>query len=83
LSEVKFDGFRGQLHKRGDEVTIFTRKGKDYTARFPSIRHSLLVLPTQSAIMDAKLSLAMTMASRTSKLFWRAAHRTSARGVSI
>jgi bifunctional non-homologous end joining protein LigD len=34
LHEVKFDGWRAQLHKAGDEVTIYTRKGHDYTKRF-------------------------------------------------
>jgi ATP-dependent DNA ligase len=38
LHEVKFDGWRAQLHKSGDEVTIYTRNGYDYTKRFPSIR---------------------------------------------
>ena len=46
LHEVKFDGWRAQLHKAGDEVAIYTRKGHDYTKRFPAIRDSLLALPT-------------------------------------
>ena len=55
IHEVKFDGWRAQLHKAGDEVAIFTRKGHDYTARFPAIRDSLLALPTASAIVDAEI----------------------------
>ena len=55
LHEVKFDGRRAQLHKSGEEVTIFTRKGSDYTARFPAIRNSLRALPTASAIIDAEI----------------------------
>ena len=31
IHEVKFDGWRGQLHKAGDDVTIFSRNGKDLT----------------------------------------------------
>ena len=42
LHEVNFDGWRAQLHKAGDEVAIYTRKGHDYTKRFPAIRESLL-----------------------------------------
>jgi bifunctional non-homologous end joining protein LigD len=55
LHEVKFDGFRAQLHKAGDEVAIFTRRGNDYTRRFPAIRDSLIALPTHSAIIDAEI----------------------------
>ena len=55
LHEVKFDGWRAQLHKAGDEVAIFTRQGHDYTKRFPAIRESLLALPADSAIIDAEI----------------------------
>jgi bifunctional non-homologous end joining protein LigD len=55
IHEVKFDGWRAQLHKAGDEVAIFTRKGQDYTNRFPAIRDRLLALPTGSAIIDAEI----------------------------
>ena len=55
LHEVKFDGWRAQLHKAGDEAAIYTRKGHDYTGRFPAIRESLLALPTDSAIIDAEI----------------------------
>jgi len=52
---VKFDGWRAQLHKRGDDVVIFTRNGHDYTGRFPAVRDSLLSLPARSAIIDAEI----------------------------
>jgi bifunctional non-homologous end joining protein LigD len=55
LHEVKFDGWRAQLHKAGDEVAIFTRRGNDYTKRFPAIRNSLIALPARSAIIDAEI----------------------------
>jgi bifunctional non-homologous end joining protein LigD len=55
LHEVKFDGFRAQLHKHGDEVTIYSRNGHDYTRRFPAIRDSLVSLPGRSAIIDAEI----------------------------
>jgi bifunctional non-homologous end joining protein LigD len=55
LHEVKFDGWRAQLHKVGDEVAVFTRKGSDYTRRFPAIRDSLRSLPAASAIIDAEI----------------------------
>jgi bifunctional non-homologous end joining protein LigD len=55
LHEVKFDGWRAQLHKDRDAVTIYSRNGKDLTARFPFVRDSLMALPAGSAIIDAEL----------------------------
>ncbi len=55
IYEVKFDGWRAQLHKAGDDVVIFTRNGYDYTARFPVIRDNLRSLPVRSAVIDAEI----------------------------
>ncbi len=54
IHEAKSDGWRAQLHKAGDDVAIFTRRGNDYTDRFPSIRNTLLSLPLSSVIIDAE-----------------------------
>ncbi|MBR9682713.1 MAG: ATP-dependent DNA ligase [Candidatus Aenigmarchaeota archaeon] len=35
--EVKFDGVRTQIHKKGDVVKVFTRKLEDVTKQFPDI----------------------------------------------
>jgi bifunctional non-homologous end joining protein LigD len=37
LHEVKFDGYRVQIHKAGNEVVIFSRNGHDFTTRFDTI----------------------------------------------
>src|SRR3981189_2867151 len=37
LHEVKFDGYRVQLHVVNEAVKIFTRRGHDWTARFKKI----------------------------------------------
>ena len=55
IHEVKFDGWRMQLHKAGDRVVVFSRNGVDMTKRFAMIRDKLLSLPAQSAIIDAEL----------------------------
>ena len=39
--QAKFDGWRAQLHKDGDAVTIFSRNGREITGRFKSVRDSL------------------------------------------
>ncbi|KTG10599.1 DNA ligase [Haloprofundus marisrubri] len=35
--EYKYDGLRTQIHKRGDEVRIFTRRLEDVTEQFPEV----------------------------------------------
>src|SRR5262249_27236779 len=56
LHEVKFDGWRVQLHKRDDAITIFTKNGLDYTRRFPSIARVVAALPARSCIIDVELT---------------------------
>jgi bifunctional non-homologous end joining protein LigD len=56
LHEVKFDGWRLQLHKSKRRATIFTRTGRDFTTRFPAIAAAVAALPVQSAILDGELT---------------------------
>ena len=51
--EVKFDGYRMQIHKDGRGVTLFTRNGADWTERFPRLAASLTSLACGSAVIDA------------------------------
>lgn len=53
--ELKFDGFRVQLHKRGREAVIYSRNGHDLTSRYPLIHQMLLNLPRRSLVIDAEL----------------------------
>jgi bifunctional non-homologous end joining protein LigD len=55
VHEVKFDGYRVQLHKVGENVTIFSRNGADFTSRWPAIAYALQHLPAKSAIIDAEV----------------------------
>ena len=55
IHEVKFDGWRMQLHKAGERVVVFSRNGVDMTNRFAMIRDKVLSLPAASAIIDAEL----------------------------
>jgi bifunctional non-homologous end joining protein LigD len=52
--EVKFDGYRMQVHKAGRTVTLYTRNGADWTDRFPRLAAALESIPG-SAIIDAEL----------------------------
>ncbi|MDD5746634.1 MAG: DNA ligase, partial [Candidatus Omnitrophica bacterium] len=40
--EAKYDGFRCQVHKKGDQVHIFSRNLENTTAMFPEIREGTL-----------------------------------------
>ena len=53
--EVKFDGYRVQLHKVGSDVVIYSRNGHRFTSRFPTIAYQLRELPAKSAILDGEL----------------------------
>ncbi len=35
LDEIKHDGYRMQVRKDGDRVRLFTRRGFDWTDRYP------------------------------------------------
>jgi bifunctional non-homologous end joining protein LigD len=37
LHEIKFDGYRVQLHIANNEIKVFTRRGNDWTKRFRKI----------------------------------------------
>ena len=53
VHEVKFDGWRMQLHKAGDRVVIFSRNGVDMTSRFGMIGDKALSLRAGKVIIEA------------------------------
>ena len=54
ICESKYDGIRAQLHKRGQQVKIFSRKLDDITAAFPEIAVTAQVIQAD-AILDGEL----------------------------
>ncbi len=38
--EYKYDGFRAQIHKKGEKIVIYTRRLEDVTAQFPDIANA-------------------------------------------
>jgi DNA ligase-1 len=52
--EWKLDGARVQVHRRGDEVRIFTRTGKDVTAAAPEIVDVVRAMPADTLILDGE-----------------------------
>jgi bifunctional non-homologous end joining protein LigD len=55
LHEVKFDGYRVQLHKIGHDVNIYSRNGADFSSRFSVICHAFKHFPARNVILDAEL----------------------------
>jgi bifunctional non-homologous end joining protein LigD len=54
--EVKFDGFRVQIHKLGDEVELYSSSGGDrFSQRYPQLPQLFRELPARSAIIDGEI----------------------------
>jgi bifunctional non-homologous end joining protein LigD len=53
VHEIKFDGYRMQLRVEGGAVTLKTRKGLDWTAKFPAIAAAAASLP--EALIDGEI----------------------------
>jgi bifunctional non-homologous end joining protein LigD len=54
LFEVKYDGYRVLACKAGDEVRLYTRKGNDWTDRFPPIAAAVARLRARECIVDGE-----------------------------
>jgi DNA ligase-1 len=52
--EAKLDGARVQVHRAGDEVTVYTRSLDDVTARLPEVVEAALALPVSELIADGE-----------------------------
>ena len=52
--EFKLDGLRVQIHRREDEVRIYSRNLNDITDRLPGIVTAVLELPVREAILDGE-----------------------------
>jgi DNA ligase-1 len=52
--EWKLDGIRIQIHRRGDEVRIYTRNLNEITPALPGIVDAVLRLPAQQVVLDGE-----------------------------
>src|SRR5438105_2956314 len=55
VHEIKFDGYRVQVHLKDAVVTVFTRRGNDWTNRFRKIAADAWHVNAGSAIIDAEV----------------------------
>jgi bifunctional non-homologous end joining protein LigD len=59
LHEVKYDGYRIIARKVGDDITLFSRSGLDWTVRFSAIAEAMLTLPCESALLDGEAAFVL------------------------
>ena len=52
IHEIKYDGYRIRARVEGGRVRLLTRKGLDWTKRFPTIASALEKLGATSALID-------------------------------
>ncbi|CUT14448.1 ATPdependent DNA ligase EC 6511 clustered with Ku protein LigD [Bradyrhizobium sp.] len=55
IHEIKFDGYRVQLHLANEAVTIYTRRGHDWTKRFKKVADDAWHIKAGSAVIDGEV----------------------------
>jgi bifunctional non-homologous end joining protein LigD len=56
IHEVKFDGWRCQLHKCGGAVHLYSKRGTELGFRFPKLVRSVCGLPIDNVILDGEIT---------------------------
>jgi len=54
LHEIKWDGYRAQLHVRAGDIIIYSRKGFNWTDQFAAIAQAAKKLCVREAIIDGE-----------------------------
>ena len=76
--DTKLDGIRIQVHRRGDDVLVFTRSLEEIGERLPDVVDAVRALPGADLVLDGE---ALTLADDgTPRPFQETASRTSASG---
>ncbi|MBR1238367.1 non-homologous end-joining DNA ligase [Bradyrhizobium sp. AUGA SZCCT0182] len=55
VHEIKFDGYRVQVHLVNEAIKVFTRRGNDWTNRFKKIADDAWHISAGSAIIDGEV----------------------------
>jgi DNA ligase 1 len=53
--ELKLDGARVQVHKAGDEVRVYSRRGNEVTHAVPELVESVQALPARQLLLDGEV----------------------------
>jgi bifunctional non-homologous end joining protein LigD len=54
MHEIKHDGYRLQVRREGDKVRLFTRRGYDWSKRYPAIARTAAALRCTSFTLDGE-----------------------------
>jgi len=55
IHEIKFDGYRVQVHLANEAAKIFTRRGHDWTHRFKKVARDAWGIKANSAVVDGEI----------------------------
>lgn len=55
IHEIKFDGYGVQVHLANEAITIFTRRGNDWTERFRKVADDAWHIKAGSAVIDGEI----------------------------
>jgi bifunctional non-homologous end joining protein LigD len=55
LHEIKLDGYRMHARLDAGRVQILTRRGNDWTSKYPAIAQAIAGLPARNAYLDGEL----------------------------
>jgi ATP-dependent DNA ligase len=67
IHEIKFDGYRVQVHIHGGGTKVFTCRGHDWIKRFRKIATDAFELSAGSAVIDSEIVVPDETASRISR----------------
>ncbi len=56
LHEVKYDGYRIGAAVEARDATLWSRRGKDWTAEFPEVAAAVRALPLRRALLDGEVA---------------------------
>ena len=56
VHETKYDGYRIGAAVEGGRGTLWSRRGKDWTAQFPEVEAAVRALPVRTALLDGEVA---------------------------
>lgn len=55
VHEIKFDGYRVQIHLANEAIKVYTRRGHDWTKRFKKVADDAWHIKASSAVIDGEI----------------------------
>jgi bifunctional non-homologous end joining protein LigD len=81
LHEMKFDGYRILAYVAGGQVQLKSRRGIDWTDKFPGVAAALTKLPLEAALLDGEIAVPMPDGRTSFGALQEALSAGAARGV--